>query len=145
MAVLSELPPPPDSHIIDLAQGQFFTTFKRHIFLSSLVFPAPPMKNSVPPYLEIGFACLAHVVSKSMADSGDVGSNSSVSVQSSASDLFLAGDGFWGVMMEVDNREARLLEAILAVSPTFPSSFLHNGHPCLSALLGQSLCHIRYT
>ena len=82
-----------------------------------------------------------------MPNSEDLGSHSSdfVQVSASASDLFLAGDGFWGVMMEVDNREARLLEAILAVSLILLSSFLHNQHPGLLTALGYSLCHIRYT
>lgn len=124
MAILSELPPPPPAVLLDEAQHQFSLSFKHHIFLNAIAIPPPSARKIVPPYLKIAFACLGVAASDQSANR--IGSNLHTAEFTllSASDLFITGESLWGVMMEVDNREARLLESIFAVrGPLLPTIF----------------------
>jgi hypothetical protein len=116
---LSDLPSPPDSHALEQAQHQFSISSKRHIFLDAIQLPTPSSKSVIPPYLQMAIACVGIAASNSTSDRRDPQGHSGPPTQLSACDLFLAGDALWGVMMEVDNREARLLESILTASIEF--------------------------
>lgn len=76
----------------------------------------------MPPYLEFGLACLGIAASQHHVLASETTHNDwSGLKKASAFELFLAGHGLWGVMMEVDNREARLLESVLAVGTCWNS------------------------
>jgi hypothetical protein len=116
MAILSTLPLLPADDALSQAQSSFFTIFKPHVFLSKILFPDVSSSSRMPPYLKISLACLGRAVSGDLSYEGGFGSLSPPVTDCSASGLFLSGNGLWGVMLEVDNREARLLESIMAVS-----------------------------
>lgn len=116
MAIVAELPTLPESDVLAQAQAQFFTSFSHHVFLSSIAFPVASSNHLAPPYLTIALACLGAATSRTAPSIGGLHYQTSNSLNILASDLFMAGDGLWGVMMEVDNREARLLESVLTVS-----------------------------
>ena len=124
MSILSELPPLPESGILNEAQSRFSVSFKRHVFLNALDFPDPSSNHIVPPYLKIGLACLGTAASQNTPASEELNPHNTVSAKFLTSDLFLIGDALWGVMMEVDNREARLLESVLAVSARDSASII---------------------
>lgn len=99
----------------ELAQWQalFFTSFKQHIFPNT-VDVVDSASGLLPPYLRLALACLSSVTSPSanMIDCAVVNGNSGGEISAG---LFYAGVNLWSVMLEVDNREARLFEAVLAV------------------------------
>ncbi len=121
MAILSGLPSLPEGDSLCQAQAEFNISFKQHVFLSGLIFPTPSSISIVPPYLKIGLACLGTATSKNVPTNEHPGHRSSSGANDLAADLFVAGDSLWGVMMEVDNREARLFESVLAVSAPDPA------------------------
>ncbi|KAH8799729.1 hypothetical protein F5884DRAFT_115638 [Xylogone sp. PMI_703] len=92
----------------------FFTSFNRHIFLSA-VDVADPSSKVMPPYLPLALACLASVTSP-LADIVDFAVASGNSPAQVSAGLFSAGANLWSVMLELDNREARLFEAVVAAS-----------------------------
>jgi hypothetical protein len=103
MAFLSDtLPMPPEDELLRL-QGEFYTSFKQHIFINSV--DVTGTSDIIPPYLQLALACISSVTSPL------AGTNENLN----GSDIFLTGAHLWGVMLEVDNREARLLEAVVAV------------------------------
>ena len=115
MALLSNVPQtPPEDELLRL-QSAFSTSFKQHLFLN-FVDNLSPSSSSLPPYLQFAYACLASVTSGPANTSpyNNVANEPSPSDVSAA--LFIAGAELWTVMLEVDNREARLLEAVIAVS-----------------------------
>ena len=116
MAILEDLPALPGSEVLAQAQASFFTNFGHHVFLRSLAFPSPAITHMTPPYLTIALACLGVTTWRPNTAVGELHHLTSAPLSALASDIFIAGDGLWGVMMEVDNREARLLESVLAVS-----------------------------
>ena len=77
-------------------------------------------KELSPPYLRLSLACLASCLSSSPEVSATLSERSHASRADAARSLFLAGLKMWGVMLEVDNREARKVETVMAVSfPVF--------------------------
>jgi hypothetical protein len=106
MAMLSDLPPlPEDDEIARLAEA-FSSTFRGHVFLKSLRWDWSAFASH-PPYLHLAQACLA---SMSLSQVGAGEANFTI-----ASDVFECGANLWAVMLEVDNRLARSLNAVLAV------------------------------
>jgi hypothetical protein len=113
MIMLSGLPPLPPAEEIASLQASFFTSFKTHIFLNTIqIFGAS--QELVPPYLELACACVASAGSQ-LSYQRRVQQNST-SCSPITYNLFLIGSRLWSVMLEVDNREARLIEAVVAVS-----------------------------
>jgi len=103
MALLSDnLAMPSEDELLRL-QGEFYTSFKQHIFINSV--DVTGTSGIIPPYLQLALACISSVTSPL------AGTNEHLS----GSDFFITGVHLWGVMLEVDNREARLLEAVVAV------------------------------
>lgn len=143
MAILSTLPPLPEEHILARAQSQFYTIFKSHIFLRTITSLAPASNDVVPPYLKIGLACLGLASSIARPTGREPHPQWSIAAESSAADLFVAGDTLWGVMMEVDNREARLSESVLAVSAPYPIRLVWTQHLLIQSGVyrGVSLRH----
>lgn len=117
MVLLSEHPIhyPRDDELMQL-QSEFLATFKNHIFIENVYVTNPPM-SALPPYLQLAISCLSLATSSEMSASPlttELGTNR---VEACAA-LFVAGVNLWSVMLEVDNREARLLEAVVAVRAT---------------------------
>ncbi len=112
--MLSDVPIIPDSDEVARLQSAFFTSFKQHIFIDAIAIPDSTL-TSPAPYLQLALACLAAEISPysdPTAYSLGVGPNHKTEV---ANALFHAGMNLWGVVMEVDNRETRRLEAIITV------------------------------
>ena len=94
-------------------QAAFFNSFKQHIYINTLDV-AGSSSGVVPPYLQFALACLAAVTSPP-TNVSPYNIASGTSDQDVSCGLFVAGVNLWSVMLEVDNREARLLEAVIAV------------------------------
>jgi hypothetical protein len=114
----------------DLArlQAAFLTSFKQHIFINA-VDVTDSTSSPLPPYLQLAIACLASVTSP-LTDTSAYSIGTETSQSEVSASLFLTGVNLWSVMLEVDNREARLLEAVVAVSSNQPNPWmksLHNG------------------
>lgn len=114
MAMLTSYVAIPRDDELNQLQSLFFTSFKQHIYLNAVDIPdyGPPSR---PPYLQLALACLA---SAAAPTSNRVSSmTESVASQADASTLlFTVGVNLWSTMLEVDNREARKFEAVVAVS-----------------------------
>ena len=104
MVLLSNVPPIPNEDELARLQASFVDTFQRH-FLLSCIGTGINATGLVPPYLQIAQACIASVIA----------SDNPASATTSYA-LFISGAHLWSVMLEVDNREARLTEAVIAVS-----------------------------
>lgn len=104
MALLSDsLTMPSEDELVRL-QGGFYASFKQHIFINSV--DVTDTSGIIPPYLQLALACISSVTSPVAA----------MNEHQSGSGFFVTGVHLWSVMLEVDNREARLLEAVVAVS-----------------------------
>jgi hypothetical protein len=113
MALLTEIPSIPEETELARLQSSFFTSFKQHVFLAAIDIPNTT-QSFHPPYFPLALACLSSAVSpKTDLDGNILGANTSQTEVSAS--LFIAGLSLWCVVLEVDNREARLLEAIFAV------------------------------
>jgi len=112
MALLTELPSIPDENELARLQSLFFTSFKQHIYLSSMDIPETTQALH-PPYFPLALACLSSAVSRSTNEAN-------TSPADVAASLFVIGLNLWCVVLEVDNREARLLEAVVAVRTGIP-------------------------
>lgn len=119
MVLLSDVPATPSEEQLERLQGVFFTTFKQHIFMKAIDIVNSPLEI-LPPYLQYALACVGSMTSP---DVDNVFTTPNGTIQAdAAANLFVAGQKLWSVMLEVDNRETRLLEAVVAVSgrtPTF--------------------------
>jgi hypothetical protein len=111
MALLSSVPELPPEDDLTRLQGAFCATFKNHIFMSAI--DIGPSAAVLPPYLQLAMASISAITSPITIN---YLSGTSKSTTESSSDLFVAAVSVWSVMLETDNREARLLEAVLAVS-----------------------------
>lgn len=109
MALLSELPSLPSESEVHRLQGSFGLVFNQHILLKELEIGGP-INGSPPPYLQLALACIASVFDSSIQNASN---DSSHNV---STDLFTAGIDVWTVMLEVQNTEARILNAVYAVS-----------------------------
>lgn len=112
MALLSSVPELPGEHDLAKLQDAFCATFQSHIFMSAVELGAS--SAGLPPYLQLAMASISSVTSPITIS---YLSGSSKAMSESSLDLFVAGVSVWSVMLETDNREARLLEAVVAVSP----------------------------
>jgi hypothetical protein len=119
MALLSDVPQPPPEDELSRLQSAFSTSFKHHVFLDFVDNSSLP-SSSLPPYLQFAYACLASVTS----DLAKTNVSSELLQPEVSSILFIAGANLWSVMLEVDNREARLFEAVVAVS-FYPQPMIH--------------------
>jgi hypothetical protein len=111
MALLSSVPELPSEHDLSRLQDAFCATFQRHIFVRAIELgTSSPV---LPPYLQLAMAAISSVTSTITVSylSGTYKPMTETSL-----DLFVAGTSVWSVMLETDNREARLLEAVIAVS-----------------------------
>lgn len=120
MILLSEHPAYPPEHELVQLQAQFQTTFKRHIFIDTVDLLNSPM-SALPPYLQLAISCLSSATSGPEHSSLYAMGNEMSEVYMSFG-LFVAGVNLWSVMLEVDNREARLVEAVVAASDTHHNS-----------------------
>lgn len=125
MGILADLPFPAQD-VIDQARALFLTSFKSHIFLKSItILEGIHTRVRPPPYLALSLACLGAATSQLHSLQGAAQAQEQqepVCARYLARDLCISGQTLWGVMLEVDNREARLVESILAVRPgTLPS------------------------
>lgn len=118
MATLSDIPFLLDGDDLSQPRALFFNSFKSHVFLKTIGISQPSPSQITPPYLKIALACLGTACSQRRQHGDGSQPDIPVSGNSLSSDLCLSGLRLWGVIMEVDNREARVLEAILAVSST---------------------------
>ncbi|KAJ9603046.1 hypothetical protein H2200_012341 [Cladophialophora chaetospira] len=113
MSMLSDAPVIPNTEEVARLQSAFFTSFKQHIFIDAIAIPDSTL-TSPAPYLQLGLACLAAEISPytdpTLYNLG-IGQNHKTEV---ATALLHAGMHLWAVVMEVDNRETRRLEAIIS-------------------------------
>ena len=113
LVLLSDVPAPPPDDELSRLQAAFSTSFKQHIFINSVDF-ASSSSNPLPPYLQLALACLSAVTSH-LANASAFDDDNGALQEGCPARLFVAGVNLWSVMLEVDNREARLLEAVVAV------------------------------
>ena len=138
MALLSSVPELPSEHDLAKLRDAFCATFKSHIFLGAVELGTS--SAVVPPYLQLAMAAISAVTSPVPIN---YLSGAPKSTSESSLDLFVAGVSVWSVMLETDNREARLLEAVVAVSsrPVIPvqsnSNLIFGSQGCTSN-------HLRY-
>lgn len=127
MVLLTDIPRIPEETELARLQSLFFTSFKLHIYLDAIDIP-DTTQCPHPPYFPLALACLSSAVSPRSNLDGYVPGIGTSQAEVSAS-LFTAGVGLWCVVLEVDNREARLLEAVVAVGfvarPSLSSFFSH--------------------
>ena len=119
MVLLSEVPATLPEEELARLQAAFFTSFNHHIFVNALDVVISP-SSLLPPYLQHAIACLSSVTSP-LRGASVHGSCNETSQAGVSTSLFLAGVNLWSVMLEVDNREARLLEAVVAVRLDLPN------------------------
>lgn len=112
MALLSDVPATPSEEQLERLQAAFFNSFKHHIFMNAIDVVGSP-SDSLPPYLQFALACVGSMTSPEDACVFTT-PNGTVQIDVAAH-LFVAGVNLWSVMLEVDNRETRLLEAVVAV------------------------------
>jgi hypothetical protein len=114
MSMLSDVPTIPDTDEVARLQAAFFTSFKQHIFIDAIAIPDSTL-TSPAPYLQLALACLTAEIAPYTDPMGyNLGVEPSRKTEV-ASALFHAGVNLWGVVMEVDNRETRRLEAMITV------------------------------
>ena len=118
MAVMADAPPLLNRDEIGRLEITFMKTFKRHIFMPLIDIPASSQGLS-PPYLELSLACLASAVSQESIKGEAIYRMTPVSSPDTTHRLFSGAIQLMTVMLEVDNRQARLMETIMAVSPSF--------------------------
>lgn len=114
MTLLSDVPSIPDNDELARLQSAFFTSFKQHIFLETIAIPDSTL-SSPAPYLQLALACLASEIAPytdPMNYNFGMGQSHKTEI---SSDIFYAGVKLWAVIMEVDNRETRRLEAVITV------------------------------
>lgn len=114
MALLNDVPRIPEESELASLQTSFFTCFKQHVYLDAIDIP-DTSQCTYPPYFPLALACLGSVVTP-QANMGSYIEGIGTSQAEISATLFTAGVGLWCVVLEVDNREARLIEAVVAVS-----------------------------
>jgi hypothetical protein len=125
VVTLSDVPTMPPEDEMARLQASFFASFN-HIFLDG-VDVADWSSNPLPPYLQVALACLGAAASASATNTGTYALTNASDQADVSAGLFIAAARLWTVIIEVDNREARMLEAVIAVR----APFLH-GCACLS-------------
>lgn len=127
MVLLSDVPEIPSEEELERLGAVFFTSFKQHILLAA-VDMADSFSNLLPPYLQLAIACLGSAISCSQDINVSPTATDTIHGEESAN-IFFTGVNLWSVMLEVDNRETRLLEAVVAVS------FVHSNCPATTERL----------
>jgi hypothetical protein len=117
LVLLSNFPDIPDSEQLGNLEMSFWALSKKFVFLRAISMSGT-FRELTPPYLRLSQACLATCLSPSSEISPKVSERSSSVRADAGKALFLAGLKVWGLMLEVDNREARKVEAVMAVSDT---------------------------
>lgn len=112
MVLLSNVPTIPDDSELDWLDLSFPTTFKRHILVNQFA-TVGETAGLLPPYLQIARACIAYA-SFSSEEKQARATTDGIELANAGDALFTAGAHLWAVMLEVDNREARMLEAVVA-------------------------------
>lgn len=109
LSLLKDLTTLPDrqatTELVQIAAG----TFQNHAFFQSLV-----TVESKAPYLTYALACLGAVAHHN-THLGDTPRRANTH-QKSADDYFWAGTNFLTLALEIDNREARNIDILIAVS-----------------------------
>jgi hypothetical protein len=121
MVLLSDAPTIPSEDELAQLQSIFPASFGRHILLDALDV-LDPTQASMPPYFKIALACLSSATSSVTSAAGHMNGITTLQPEASSA-LFFASINLLSVMLEVDNREARLIEAVVAVRtiPTIPT------------------------
>ena len=116
MSVLNEFPDHLPVDDIEAGRANFFQTFRHHAFVESLPLPSAP--NAVmPPSLRYAFASLG--MAQRTVVNGDSADDRRFRISRArdlARELFYAGARLDVLMIESDNRHARYMPTILAVS-----------------------------
>jgi hypothetical protein len=112
VALLDGCPRVPLASELEALRIAFFEGFRNHVFFNAVYVPGSS-QEILPPYLDLAFACLASTQLEStfqtdLIDTGDGSTRSSR--------LFLTATRLWNVIVEIDNREARRMEAVLSIS-----------------------------
>ena len=115
LTLLSEFPDIPDSEELGSLESSFWTLSQNFIFLRAISLPGSP-RELLPPYLRLSLACLASCLSMSPDPFSTISERLATVQPDAGKALFFAGVKVWGVMLEVDNREARKIESVMAVS-----------------------------
>ncbi|KAK4935803.1 hypothetical protein LTR10_023210 [Elasticomyces elasticus] len=113
VVMLSDVPTLLPEDEIARLQAAFFASFNQ-IFIDAVNI-AGTASDPLPPYLQIALACLGSVSMPATSTSGYAVANGIDQADLSA-DLFITAARLWTVIIEVDNREARMLEAVIAAS-----------------------------
>lgn len=98
----------------------FPTTYNGQLLLGSLSVP-PASREQIAPHLLFAMACMAAVAEDKPGRPRE---------------LFSAAISLWSVMMEIDNRETRTEEALVAVSPL-------SSYGCLLIVEGSASVHVQ--
>lgn len=113
LSVLADFPPLPSSSDLADLRAVYATTWCAHAYFNRE--PIPEVNAaSLPPYLSIAYACIGSIL-YSIFPSRDHNARSDLRSSGLARDLFLAGYKLSTFMVEVDNRQSRTSETILAV------------------------------
>ncbi len=132
LALLSNFPDLPDSEELEALELSFWALSKNLVFLRAISMP-DTVGELRPPHLRLAMACLASsITASSQVSATDAGRSFATSVDAGPA-LCSAGFKVWALMLEVDNREARKIEAIMTVSRT----------GLLRRCLGLVFCHQR--
>ena len=113
--MLSSFPVIPNSEELAALELSFWALSKNFVFLRAITMPGTS-RELTPPYLRLATACLASCLPSPSELSATNSGRSSATLSDVGLALYLAGFKVWAVMMEVDNREARKIEAVMAVS-----------------------------
>lgn len=114
--MLSDVPTMLPEDELARLQASFFASYN-HIFLDG-VDVASWSSNPLPPYLQVALACLGAAASSPSANTGAYAVTNGTDQPDVSAGLFIAATRLWTVIIEVDNREARMLEAVVAVRST---------------------------
>lgn len=121
MTLLSNFPALPRQTEIVALKEAFSRIGPTHVFLNRFPLPQPTRERQSTPFC-FGMACIA----AAHANRPD----------SPSKDLFTAGMSLWSVITEVDNREARSIDMLMAVCHLFPISTSILLRACLTIPFG---------
>ena len=117
MTLFSDLPSVPSEDQRARLHFSFFSSFKHHVYIETL--SLPDSIRDCAPHLHFALACLASAVSQQPIQGPVLFPHCAISTSDTSSSLFQIGTKLWGVIIEADNREARLLESVLSVRCRF--------------------------
>ncbi|KAI1613368.1 hypothetical protein EDD36DRAFT_263374 [Exophiala viscosa] len=113
VVMLSDIPTVLPEDEIARLHAAYFASFNQ-IFIDAVDIPGTS-SNPLPPYLRIARACLGSISVPATSTSGYAIADGTDQTDLSAG-LFVTAARLWTVIIEVDNREARMLEAVIAAS-----------------------------